>query len=114
MRVIGIILAMIAGTPAVFIAQLYSPAIMWALSFALFFAVPLIAFLEIRWARIIGCAAVSVVINSNYLLHVPYGNPAYELAIYSVALLIFDFALVAVIVNLTRSLLKSRGNLPNL
>lgn len=114
MRMIGIILAMVAGTPAVFIAQLYSPAIMWALSFALFFAAPLIAFLEVRWVRIIGCAAVSAVINSNYLLHIPYGNPAYEIALYSVALLTYNFVLVVVIVSSMRSLLKSRESPPNL
>ena len=108
MRIVGIIVALIAAIPAVFIAQLYSPAVMWILSFALLLASPLIAFVEDRKLRTLACVAVSAIINMNYLLHIPYGNPPYEIALYGVALLVFDFVLILVIANLTRSLRKSK------
>ena len=99
---------MILAIPAVFIAQLYSPIVLWVVSFSIIIFSPAISFLKIRNYKIYACVSASFIINLNYFLHIPYGNPIYEIALYGVSLFGFIILCLLIIVYLTDGIRKLR------
>jgi hypothetical protein len=109
MRLVAISIAMLLAIPAVVVSQLYAPTIMWIVSFGLLLSSPLIAVLGNFRQRTIMCMVFSLIINFNYLFYIPFAQPPYEMAIYGLALLLFDFAIFALIVRLAQDLKRPLG-----
>jgi hypothetical protein len=108
LKLFGIILAMIFASAAAVVAQLYSPPLLWAVAFALIVVTPGIAFVNKGRFRIFLCAALSLFINANFILHIPYGNPVLPMIMYSVLLTVFTFSMIYAIMHLSRSLKENR------
>jgi hypothetical protein len=50
----------------------------------------------------------SLLINANFILQIPYGNPVISMIMYSILLTAFTFTMLYAIMRLTHSLKESR------
>jgi hypothetical protein len=109
LRILGIFTAILVMIPAVFVSQLYSPTIMWVISFLIILISPTISFLKEKKWQVAACAILSLIINFNYILYIPFGNPILEIAVYGIALYLLIFSMIFVIVKFTGEI---RGRAP--
>jgi hypothetical protein len=91
---IGAIL-LAAGSVIVFVSQLYSPLLLWIISFSLLIGSLVVgAYVGERSRRLLFTGISSIVICTNFLLNALFGNPAIIAALYGVGLALLIWALL--------------------
>ena len=112
LNLIGILVAMLFAAMAAFISSLYSILIMWIVSLIIIIASPVLGYINRTRLRILICALLSFIINFNFLIHIPYGNPTFEIAFYGACLFTFIFIMLCIISGLAKALKEARPHGP--
>lgn len=101
-RIVIILFLLSAGAILTFIAQLYNHIIFWVISYALLLgSIAIGAWINRRSLRLIAALVFSIIINGNFLLHVPYGNPVLVMVFYALGLTLITWAILFSIAELT-------------
>ncbi len=104
-----IICLLVLGAASTFVSQLYSPIILWIISFSLLAgSIALGLFVDRRSIRLVLALVFALIINGNFLLHIPFGNPVIVMVFYGVSLALITWALLFSIAELTASMRPQR------
>lgn len=106
-----IILLLVLGSAITFISQLYSPVVLWILSFSLLVgSIGLGVYVTRRSRRLLLALIFSLIINGNLLLHVPYGNPVTVMLLYGLGLAVLSWALLFSLAEIAASMMSQRSH----
>lgn len=105
------ILLLAIGAAIIFISQFYSPAVLWILSYSLLAgSVGLGIYVNRRSHRLLLTLIFSLIINGNFLLHVPYGNPVTVMLLYGLGLAVLSWALLFSLAEIAASMMSQRSH----
>lgn len=107
LKILLSILILLLLALAIFISQLYNPAILWLIAFSL---IPLSVILRFLIASRVKFGATilafSLIINAGLIAKVPFGNPIIEIAAYAVGLLFAIWILIVYLSELVFSYIR--------
>lgn len=110
-KLIMSILLLVLGSAIIFISQVYSPSVLWILSFSLLVgSIGLGVYVTRRFRRLLLTLIFSLIINGNFLLHVPYGNPVIVMLLYGLGLAVLSWALLFSLAEIAASMMSQRGH----
>ena len=113
-RIVAILCLLSAGAFSTFIAQLYSPVVLWIISYALLVgSIGIGASVNSRSYRLIAALVFSIIINGNLLLLVPYGNPMLVMAFYAVGLTLITWLILFSVAELTSGIMIRKRPIGN-
>jgi hypothetical protein len=108
-KCVMIIILLALGAIFVFISQLYSPTILWIVSYSILIgSIALGIFAKNRRRVLVISFILSLIINARYLSYIPFGNPIIYMALYGLGLVLMIWAVIFFVAEVVASMTPQR------